>query len=281
VDPLSQPQSALRDAATRSNQVATMSEDGGMSPRPSPRVGVATVVAASTLLAALAGCSPAPPLADDPLPSSPSKSASPTPSGAPASPPAPTGGPRTPAGSPTPAAKAPARAPVRYAFPVDGNASYGRTHSLYPASDIFAACGAVARSPVDGVVLELSLVDRFVKAAPDGAHRGGLFVSIRGADNVRYYSAHLSQVGAGMAPGVTVRAGDPIGLVGKTGNANNVCHVHFALSPVCHGTGDWWHRRGVVFPWPYLDSWKAGGQRSPAAAIATWQRASGCASTAP
>jgi murein DD-endopeptidase MepM/ murein hydrolase activator NlpD len=166
-------------------------------------------------------------------------------------------------------------------FPVDGKVSYGRAHALYPATDILARCGAVARSPVDGVVLELSRVDKFVKAAPKGADRGGLFVSIRGADGVRYYSAHLSQVGAALRPGTDVKAGDPIGLVGRTGNANNICHVHFALSPPCLGAGDWWNRRGVIFPWPYLDSWRAGGARSPAAAVTAWQRKPGCGTQPP
>jgi murein DD-endopeptidase MepM/ murein hydrolase activator NlpD len=164
----------------------------------------------------------------------------------------------------TPSPSPPAGAPARYAFPVDGESSYGRTHSLYPATDIIARCGAIVRSPVDGVVLELSRVDTFVKARPQGAARGGLSVSIRGDDGVRYYASHLSRVDAPIKPGLRLRAGAPIGLVGRTGNANNVCHVHFALSPLCEGTGDWWIRRGVVYPWPYLDSWRRGGQLSPA-----------------
>ncbi|HEX8927855.1 MAG TPA: M23 family peptidase, partial [Actinomycetota bacterium] len=31
--------------------------------------------------------------------------------------------------------------------------------------------------------------------------------------------------------------------------------------------GVWWVRRGTVYPWPYLDSWRAGGNRSPTAAV--------------
>ncbi len=151
---------------------------------------------------------------------------------------------------------------------MDGETSYGRTHSLYPATDIIARCGATARSPVDGVVLELSRVDTFVKASPLGPAKGGLFVSIRGDDGVRYYGSHFSRVDAPIAPGLRVRAGEAIGLVGRTGNANNVCHVHFAVSPVCGGAGDWWIRRGTVFPWRYLDSWRRGGQLSPAAEVA-------------
>lgn len=222
--------------------------------------------------AALAGCNPAPPLADDPTPTTP---IAPTPVRATASPtPAPSPPPPTP--TQTPASRAP-----RYAFPVDGKVSYGRSHALYPASDLITRCGAVVRSPTDGTVLELSRVDRFVKATPQGADRGGQFVAIGGADGVRYYLAHLSLVGAELRPGGEVRAGDPIGLVGKTGNANDICHVHFALSPPCLGVGDWWVRRGVLYPWPYLDSWRGGGQRSPTAAVTAWQGAHGCPASPP
>jgi murein DD-endopeptidase MepM/ murein hydrolase activator NlpD len=229
-------------------------------------VGAATLLTALALITpALTGCDPAPPVPET-TPSAPATPASPT---AKTTPPSPTA-------KATPAAKA-----LRYVFPVDGKVSYGRFHALYPAADILARCGAVARSPVDGVVLELSRVDKFVKAAPDGADKGGLFVSIRGADGVRYYSAHLSTVGATLRPGAEVKAGDPIGLVGRTGNANNICHVHFALSPPCASAGDWWNRRGVVYPWPYLDSWRQGGVRSPAAAVAAWQRKPGCGTQAP
>lgn len=176
---------------------------------------------------------------------------------------------RSPAPSPSSSAAPSSPAHVRYAYPVDGESSYGRTHSLYPATDIIARCGAVIRSPVDGVVLELSRVDTFVKARPEGDARGGLFVSIRGDDGVRYYGSHFSRVDAPIRPGLRLRAGEAIGLVGKTDNANNVCHVHFGLSPPCSGAGDWWIRRGVIPPWPYLDSWRRGGQLSPAGEVAT------------
>jgi len=223
-------------------------------------------VLTALIITALAGCNPTPPLADDPTPVAPSPvraTTSPTPS---------------PAPSPTPTPTSPA---ARYVFPVDGDVSYGRSHALYPASDLITRCGAVVRSPTDGTVLELSRVDRFVKAAPQGADRGGQFVAVGGADGVRYYPAHLSTSGAALRPGTEVRAGDPIGLVGTTGNANNICHVHFALSPPCLGAGDWWNRRGVLYPWPYLDSWRSGGQRSPTAAVSAWQRTNGCPATPP
>ena len=72
--------------------------------------------------------------------------------------------------------------------------------------------------------------------------------------------------------GVRVTAGEPLGKVGETGDAS-ACHLHFGISPVCQGTGDWWIQRGVIWPWPYLDSWRAGGDKSPVAAINAWQQA--------
>ena len=35
-------------------------------------------------------------------------------------------------------------------------------------------------------------------------------------------------------------------------------------------------RRGVLYPWPYLDSWKAGGNKSPVAAVKAWKAKHGC-----
>ncbi len=174
------------------------------------------------------------------------------------------------AGSPTP--------DTHRVFPVAGKADYGRSHHDYPATDIFAPCGARVRSPVDGVILEVSRTDRFDIARPLGADKGGLSVSIRGDDGVRYYGAHLATIAPAISTGVRVRPGTELGLVGQTGNASHVCHLHFGLSPVCAGTGDWWVRRGVVFPWRYLDSWRAGGNLSPVDEVAAWQRDHGCPS---
>jgi murein DD-endopeptidase MepM/ murein hydrolase activator NlpD len=165
---------------------------------------------------------------------------------------------------------------VRYAFPVTGRVSYGRSHALYPATDIFAPCGRRVLSPVDGTLLEVNRVDRFVKARPKGAWRGGRFISIRGDDGVRHYGSHLRAIVRGLKPGVRVKAGQFLGRVGHTGNANGICHLHYALSPVCAKTGDWWVRRGVVYPWRYLDAWRNGRWASPRAAVVRWQRRHGC-----
>ena len=159
------------------------------------------------------------------------------------------------------------RAASRYAFPVRGcSVSYGRSHHDYPATDIFAAKGCAVVSPVTGTVDEVSTVDRWSSSTNLGADRGGLSFSVVGVDGVRYYGSHLSAVL--VRPGQHVTAGQLVGRVGNTGSARGIAtHLHFGLSwPTRHGI--WWVRRGEVYPWRYLDSWRAGGSRSPAAAVA-------------
>jgi len=162
--------------------------------------------------------------------------------------------------------------PYRYAFPVQPPevASRDRSHHDYPATDVFAPCGAVVVAATDGVVDDVGAEDRWDPEVDDGATRGGLFVSVVGDDGVRYYGSHLREVSSTLAAGQRVQAGQEIGRVGDTGNAAGTgCHLHFGLSPP-RGPGDWQVRRGVVYPWPYLDSWRAGGRESPARELAVW-----------
>ncbi len=164
-----------------------------------------------------------------------------------------------------------------YVFPVVGHAGYAHKHHDYPATDIIADCGLPVVAAVDGVVLEVSREDLFAQGIRNGATRGGKFVSIRGDDGVRYYNSHLSGVKKGIKPGVRVSAGQRLGSVGRTGRAGS-CHLHFGISPVCAGTGDWWIRRGVVWPWPYLDSWRKrpSDYVSPRREVREWRAANGC-----
>ena len=115
---------------------------------------------------------------------------------------------------------------------------------------------------------------------PNACHKplgspSGDSVSIEGDDGVRYYGSHLSKVQSGIKPGVRVKAGQLLGLTGKTGNSSGVCHVHYGISPPCAKTGDWKVRRGVVWPYTYLASWRKGGQKSPVATVASWKKDSG------
>jgi murein DD-endopeptidase MepM/ murein hydrolase activator NlpD len=169
---------------------------------------------------------------------------------------------------------------VKYTFPVGGKTSYAHTHHDYPASDMIAACGLPVLAATSGVVLEVTRVDKYVPAKPVAAERGGISVSLLGDDGVRYYGSHLSSIKAGIDPGVRVASGAQLGLVGTTGNSS-ACHLHFGISPACQKTGDWWVRRGEVYPWSYLDAWRAGQMKSPVAEVTAWQRAHGCPASAP
>ena len=97
----------------------------------------------------------------------------------------------------------------------------------------------------DGVVLEVSRVDRFDPfSGRRVASKGGLSVSMRGDDGVRYYGSHLTSRGSrASTPASGCGPASSWATVGKTGNASNICHLHFGISPVCAGTRDWWESR--------------------------------------
>ncbi|MEU7869292.1 M23 family metallopeptidase [Dactylosporangium sp. NPDC049140] len=164
---------------------------------------------------------------------------------------------------------------TKHAFPLQGKGSYSHDHHDYPASDIIASCGLNALSPVDGTVLEVTKVDTWTAKVNEGSSRGGLSVSILGNDGARYYMSHFSVIDDGIAAGTVVQAGQPVAKVGRTGDAS-ACHIHFGLSPACAKTGDWWTRRGVIWPWSYLDAWKAGKEKSPVTELEAWQQKNGC-----
>jgi peptidoglycan LD-endopeptidase LytH len=161
-----------------------------------------------------------------------------------------------------------AAAPVRYRFPVAGcRAQYGNSHHDYPAADMFTARGCTFVAPVDGRVDEVARTDNWTPAGDRGADRGGRSVSLVGVDGVRYYGSHLGAVAPGIAPGVRVRAGQPLGRIGNSGSARvTPVHLHFGISWPTR-PGIWWVRRGMVPPARYLDSWRAGGDLSPVRAV--------------
>ena len=171
------------------------------------------------------------------------------------------------------AASTPHRVPIG-----DGvHFSYGRTHHDYPASDIFAGCGAPVVSPVNGWVLEVRGEDGWTAKIDNPATRGGRSVAILGDDGVRYYLAHFEQIDPGLTVGLRVAIGDPLGTQGRTGRAS-ACHTHFAISPWCLGR-EWSVRRGVIWPWGYLDAWRRGVEASPVEEVQRWlnEHPNGCA----
>jgi murein DD-endopeptidase MepM/ murein hydrolase activator NlpD len=166
--------------------------------------------------------------------------------------------------------------PVAYRFPVAGcRARYGREHHDYPAADMFADRGCAFVAPVAGRVDEVTRGDRWSPASDRGADRGGRSVSLVGADGVRYYGSHLEAVAPGIAPGVRVAAGQLLGRIGDSGSARGTgTHLHFGISWPTR-PGIWWVRRGMVPPARYLDSWRDGGDLSPARAVRAARAAAG------
>ncbi len=85
-----------------------------------------------------------------------------------------------------------------------------------------------------------------------GSEAGGVTVYIRSRDGRwSYYYAHLAGYVPGLAEGQTVRAGDPLGFVGDTGNAGTGnFHLHFGVSRMAPGGG--WSGGQPVNPYPLL-----------------------------
>lgn len=207
----------------------------------------------------------------------PSTAVSPTSAGDTASTASPITGPPSTAGSSTvssPPSSTAVPDTVRHVFPAAGKpASYGPTHHDYPATDIFAACGSAAVSPVDGLIVHWRPEDPYDAAADNPAFRGGRSAAILGDDGVRYYLSHFESLEPGLGVGSRVDAGDRLGAVGRSGNAENVdCHIHFGLSPDCPAR-EWSVRRGVIWPAPYLDDWRNARNTSPVDEIRTWAAA--------
>lgn len=111
----------------------------------------------------------------------------------------------------------------------------------HQALDIRAPRGTPVLSAADGRVLKL-----FTSAA------GGRTVYVLDASGrfVCYY-AHLDAYRPGLAEGQAVRAGDPLGTVGSTGNADATApHLHFAVARL-DDPRRWWAGTPVD-PKPYL-----------------------------
>jgi murein DD-endopeptidase MepM/ murein hydrolase activator NlpD len=158
----------------------------------------------------------------------------------------------------------PAHAAPIYQFPVVGcEVNYARAHHDYAATDILTKAGCKFVAPIDGIVDEVNRIDTWSGKVNAGITRGGLSVSIIGADGVRYYGSHLKTIPASIQPGISVKAGRFLGTIGSTGSARGTApHLHFGISwPTAADV--WWVRRGEVLPWKYLDAWKAGKDLSP------------------
>jgi peptidoglycan LD-endopeptidase LytH len=152
--------------------------------------------------------------------------------------------------------------PYTYVFPVKGcKTTYA--HKLLaglPKSTIWAGKGCIFVSPIDGTVREVNKRNTWEPSTARGADREGRYVTVLGRDGVLYLGGHLDAVMPDLKPGLKVKAGQPLGSVGNSGNARDTAsNLYFALSwptPAKY----WWVRRGMVEPWTFLDAWYAGNR---------------------
>jgi hypothetical protein len=91
---------------------------------------------------------------------------------------------------------------------------HGRLHA---GVDIAADAGRPILASADGVV---------VRVSQDGGY--GRFVEVKHAEGLTTLYAHMGKTLPNIAPGVAVKAGTPLGLVGSTGSSTGA-HLHFEI----------------------------------------------------
>jgi murein DD-endopeptidase MepM/ murein hydrolase activator NlpD len=146
----------------------------------------------------------------------------------------------------------PQQNPQGYVFPIYGQSSYGDSYGgfrgdvsggWHHGDDIFAPLGAPVLAVAHGTVFSV------------GWNKiGGWRLWLRDDKGWEYYYAHLSAYSPLAVNGAVVNAGDVLGFVGNTGDAQGTpYHLHFEVHPVeLLGLG----YDGAVDPTSYLDAWR-------------------------
>lgn len=148
-------------------------------------------------------------------------------------------------GAQVPASSARLQVPVRGVRPEQLADTFNQARSegrRHDAIDIAAPRGAPVIAAGPGVVEKLFL-----------SKAGGNTVYVRSPDRrTLHYYAHLDAYAPGLHEGATLRAGDPIGTVGSTGNADPAApHLHFAVFAV-PPERKWWEAAIALNPYPLL-----------------------------
>jgi murein DD-endopeptidase MepM/ murein hydrolase activator NlpD len=194
-------------------------------------------------------------------PPPPTEPAPPPTTGKPAPPPPPAPHPREPGnsipGAPPELVRASPEVTARltqggYVFPVYGPASFGDTFGApradvsggwHHGEDIFAPYGSPLLAVADGTLFSVGWNDI-----------GGWRLWLRDDQGNEFYYAHLSAYSSLAIDGQRVNAGDVVGFLGKTGDAErSVPHLHFEIHPVGLLSLGY---DGAVAPYPFLLAWR-------------------------
>jgi murein DD-endopeptidase MepM/ murein hydrolase activator NlpD len=139
-----------------------------------------------------------------------------------------------------------------YVFPVYGTAAFGDTFGAsrpnvsggwHHGEDIVAPLGTPLVAVTDGTLFSVGWNDI-----------GGWRLWLRDTAGNEFYYAHLSAYSSLARNGQRVKAGDVIGFLGKSGDAeNSIPHLHFEIHPVDLLALGY---DGVVAPYPFLVAWR-------------------------
>jgi murein DD-endopeptidase MepM/ murein hydrolase activator NlpD len=135
-----------------------------------------------------------------------------------------------------------------YAFPLLGAHDFGgaagrfgaaRSGHTHEGQDVMASCGVPIVAARGG---------RVQYAGYQGAAGNYIVIDGRGTSYDMAYM-HMSEPSL-LQEGMTVRTGQPIGIVGETGDAVG-CHLHFEM----WGAPGWYEGGSPIDPLPYLERW--------------------------
>ena len=139
-----------------------------------------------------------------------------------------------------------------YVFPVYGPHDFGDTFGAFRGDvpgnwhhgdDLFAPLGAPVLACADGTVFSVGWNDV-----------GGNRLWLRDGQGNEFYYAHLSAYSPAARNGNRVKAGEVVGFVGNTGDAEGTAyHLHFEVHPVAYLALGY---DGAVDPSPYLLAWQ-------------------------
>jgi murein DD-endopeptidase MepM/ murein hydrolase activator NlpD len=137
-----------------------------------------------------------------------------------------------------------------YVFPVFGEHSWGDTYgaaradvTYHHGNDVFGELGQPLLAVADGTVFAV------------GWNKiGGLRLWLRDRQGNTFYYAHLAAFSTLVFNGARVRAGQVVGFMGKTGDAESTLpHLHFEVHPV---SLLYLGYDGAVDPTPYMSEWR-------------------------